>query len=52
MTHTILGLMLGLAALYFVVGYGAAPERPHLPGPGGRVTGYEMARPLAGSCSW
>jgi Na+/proline symporter len=49
MTHTILGLMLGLAGLYFVVGYVRSLNVLTFPDLIARVTGYEMARPLAGA---
>lgn len=48
MTHTILGLMLGLAALYAVVGYVRRLNVLTFPDLIARVTGYEGARPLAG----
>lgn len=49
MTHTIFGLMLGLAALYMVVGTVRRLNVLTFPDLVARVTGYEMARPLAGS---
>jgi Na+/proline symporter len=49
MTHTILGLMLGLAALYAVVGTVRRLNVLTFPDLIARVTGYESARPLAGS---
>jgi SSS family transporter len=49
MTHTILGLMLGLSGLYFVVGKVRTLNVLTFPDLIARVTGYESARPLAGS---
>jgi len=49
MTNTILGLMLGLAALYAVVGYVRTLNVLTFPDLVARVSGYEVARPLAGS---
>lgn len=49
MTHTILGLMLGLSGLYFVVGYVRRLNVLTFPDLVARVTGYEAARPLAGA---
>lgn len=49
MTHTILGLMLGLSGLYFVVGYVRRLNVLTFPDLVARVSGYEVARPLAGS---
>jgi SSS family transporter len=49
MTHTILGLMLGLSGLYFVVGYVRSLNVLTFPDLIARVTGYESARPLAGA---
>lgn len=48
MAHTILGLMLGLSALYFVVGYVRPLNVLTFPDLVARVTGYQMSRPLAG----
>jgi Na+/proline symporter len=48
MTHTILGLMLGLSALYMVVGYVRRLNVLTFPDLMARVTGFEVARPLAG----
>ncbi|TVP54748.1 MAG: sodium:solute symporter family protein [Gemmatimonadales bacterium] len=48
MTHTILGLMLGLAALYMVVGVVRRLNVLTFPDLIARVTGYEAARPLGG----
>ncbi len=49
MAHTILGLMLGLAALYFVVGYVRPLNVLTFSDLVARVTGYQVSRPLAGS---
>lgn len=49
MTSTILGLMLGLGALYAVVGYVRTLNVLTFPDLVARVTGYEVARPLCGS---
>lgn len=49
MTHTILGLMLGLSGLYFVVGYVRPLNVLTFPDLIARVTGYQVSRPLAGS---
>ena len=49
MGTTILGLMLGLAALYFVVGYVRPLNVLTFPDLVARVTGYQVSRPLAGS---
>jgi sodium/proline symporter len=49
MTHTILGLMLGLAALYAVVGHVRRLNVLTFPDLVARVSGYQVARPLAGS---
>ena len=48
MTHTILGLMLGLSALYFVVGVVRRLNVLTFPDLIARVSGFEGARPLAG----
>ncbi len=48
-THTILGLMLGLSALYFVVGRVRRLNVLTFPDLIARVSGYQIARPLAGS---
>ena len=48
MSHTILGLMLGLSALYFVVGYVRPLNVLTFPDLVARVTGYQASRPLAG----
>jgi sodium/proline symporter len=48
MAHTILGLMLGLSALYFVVGYVRPLNVLTFPDLVARVTGYQVSRPLAG----
>lgn len=48
MAHTILGLMLGLSALYFVVGYVRPLNVLTFPDLVARVTGYQASRPLAG----
>lgn len=49
MTNTILGLMLGLGALYAVVGYVRTLNVLTFPDLVARVSGYEIARPLCGS---
>jgi SSS family transporter len=49
MSHTILGLMLGLAGLYTVVGYVRRLNVLTFPDLIARVTGYQIARPLAGT---
>ncbi|MBT8337980.1 MAG: sodium:solute symporter family protein [Gemmatimonadetes bacterium] len=49
MGHTILGLMLGLAALYFVVGYVRPLNVLTFPDLMARVTGIQASRPLAGT---
>lgn len=49
MAHTILGLMLGLSALYFVVGYVRPLNVLTFPDLVARVTGYQISRPLAGT---
>lgn len=49
MTRTILGLMLGLSALYAVVGTVRRLNVLTFPDLVARVTGFEVARPLAGS---
>lgn len=49
MTHTILGLMLGLSGLYFVVGYVRRLNVLTFPDLIARVTGYEISRPVAGT---
>lgn len=49
MAHTILGLMLGLSALYFAVGYVRALNVLTFPDLVARVTGYQISRPLAGT---
>lgn len=49
MTHTILGLMLGLSGLYFVVGFVRRLNVLTFPDLVARVSGYEVARPIAGS---
>jgi sodium/proline symporter len=46
--HTILGLMLGLAALYFVVGIVRPMQVLTFPDLVARVTGIEASRPVAG----
>ena len=47
--HTVLGLMLGLAALYFVVGFVRPLNVLTFPDLVARLTGYQISRPLAGS---
>lgn len=47
--HTVLGLMLGLAALYFVVGFVRPLNVLTFPDLVARLTGYPISRPLAGS---
>lgn len=47
--HTILGLMLGLGALYFVVGRLRTLNVLTFPDLVARVSGYQGARPIAGS---
>lgn len=47
--HTILGLMLGLSALYLVAGKVRALNTLTFPDLIARVSGYEGARPIAGS---
>lgn len=47
--HTILGLMLGLSALYFVAGYIRPLDVITFPDLVARVTGRPASRPLAGS---
>ncbi len=49
MTRTILGLMLGLAALYAVVGVVRRLNVLTFPDLVARVTGFQISRPLAGS---
>ncbi|MEX2526112.1 MAG: sodium:solute symporter family protein [Gemmatimonadota bacterium] len=49
MSHTILGLMLGLGGLYMVVGYVRRLNVLTFPDLIARVTGFQIARPLAGS---
>lgn len=49
MTHTVLGLMLGLSALYAVVGYIRRLNVLTFPDLVARVSGFQVARPLAGS---
>lgn len=49
MTHTIFGLMLGVSGLYFVVGRVRALNVLTLPDLISKITGYEIARPIAGS---
>lgn len=49
MGHTVMGLMLGLTALYFVVGYVRPLNVLTFPDLVARVTGYQVSRPLAGS---
>lgn len=49
LTHTILGLMLGLSALYFVVGYVRPLNVLTFPDLVARVTDRQVSRPLAGS---
>lgn len=49
MGHTVLGLMLGLTALYFVVSYVRPLNVLTFPDLVARVTGYQISRPLAGS---
>lgn len=49
MSHTILGLMLGLAGLYAVVGTVRRLNVLTFPDLIARVTGFEVSRPLAGS---
>jgi len=49
MTHTILGLMLGVSGLYFVVGLVRRLNVLTFPDLVARVTGRQAARPLAGS---
>jgi sodium/proline symporter len=49
MTHTILGLMLGVSGLYFVVGLVRRLNVLTFPDLVARVTGKQAARPLAGS---
>ena len=49
MTRTILGLMLGLSALYAVVGTVRRLNVLTFPDLVARVTGFEVSRPLAGS---
>lgn len=48
MTHTVFGLMLGLTALYFVVGRVRALNVLTMPDLVARVTGVQASRPLAG----
>lgn len=48
MAHTILGLMLGLSALYFVVGYVRPLNVLTFPDLVARVTDRQVSRPLAG----
>lgn len=48
MTHTIMGLMLGLSGLYFVVGFVRRLNVLTFPDLVARVTGSQGARPLAG----
>ncbi len=47
--HTVMGLMLGLTALYFVVGYVRPLNVLTFPDLVARVTGRQISRPLAGS---
>ena len=47
--HTVLGLMLGLSALYFVAGRVRSLNTLTFPDLIARVSGYESARPVAGS---
>ena len=47
--HTILGLMLGLSALYFVAGRVRSLGTLTFPDLIARVSGYQAARPVAGS---
>ncbi|APX95391.1 sodium:solute symporter family protein [Natronorubrum daqingense] len=49
MTHTILGLMLGISGLYFVVGRVRALNVLTLPDLIAEVSGYDVARPISGS---
>ncbi len=49
MTHTVFGLMLGLAALYLVVGRVRALNVLTMPDLVARATGVEASRPLAGA---
>ncbi len=49
MGHTVLGLMLGLTALYFVVSYVRPLNVLTFPDLVARVTGYQISRPLAGT---
>jgi len=49
MTEVILGLMLGMAALYAVVGFVRRLNVLTFPDLIARVTGFEIARPVAGS---
>ncbi|ELY91781.1 Na+/solute symporter [Natrialba hulunbeirensis JCM 10989] len=49
MTHTILGLMVGISGLYFVVGKIRALDVLTLPDLVAEVTGYRVARPISGS---
>lgn len=49
MTHTILGLMLGVSGLYFVVGLVRRLNVLTFPDLVARVTGSQAARPLAGA---
>ncbi len=48
MSHTILGLILGLTGLYFVVGFIRRLDILTFPDLVARVTGSQVARPLAG----
>ena len=48
MSHTILGLMMGLSVLYFVVGYVRPLNVLTFSDLVARVTGYQVSRPLAG----
>lgn len=47
--HTVMGLMLGLTALYFVVGYVRPLNVLTFPDLVARVTGYQISRPIAGT---
>lgn len=47
--HTVMGLMLGLTALYFVVGYVRTLNVLTFPDLVARVTGYQISRPIAGT---
>ncbi|WP_122090979.1 sodium:solute symporter family protein [Halalkalicoccus subterraneus] len=49
MTHTIFGLMLGIGALYFVVGRIRNLNLLTFPDIIANVTGFEVARPIAGT---